>query len=114
MTRLSSAHPCPSGGACGGPLAVVLGVLIGVVAGYFGGPMDLVLMRFTDVFMTIPVLFLILLVVAAYGASLLNTILVLGAVYWPGVARLVRGQMLTLRARDFVLAARALGAPDAG
>ena len=70
-------------------------------------------MRFTDVFMTIPVLFLILLVVAAYGASLANTIAVLGAVYWPGVARLVRGQMLTLRARDFVVAAKALGAGDA-
>ena len=93
-------------------IAVGLGVLVGSAAGYFGGPVDLVLMRFTDVFMTIPVLFLILLVVAAYGPSLLNTILVLGAVYWPGVARLVRSQVLALRARDFVLAARALGAPD--
>jgi peptide/nickel transport system permease protein len=90
-------------------LAVALGVLIGAVAGYAGGRADLALMRFTDVFMTIPVLFLILLVVAAYGASLGNTILVLGSVYWPSVARLVRGQVLTLRARDFVEAARALG-----
>jgi peptide/nickel transport system permease protein len=100
-------------GLAAAALAVVLGVLIGAVAGYWGGRIDLVLMRFTDVFMTIPVLFLILLVVAAYGASLTNTIGVLGAVYWPGVARLVRSQMLSLRARDFVLAARAIGAGDA-
>ena len=100
-------------GLAAAALAVVLGVLIGVVAGYWGGRIDLVLMRFTDVFMTIPVLFLIILVVAAYGASLANTIAVLGAVYWPGVARIVRGQMLSLRARDFVLAAKAIGAGDA-
>ena len=100
-------------GLAAAALAVILGVLIGAVAGYWGGRIDLLLMRFTDVFMTIPVLFLILLVVAAYGASLANTIAVLGAVYWPGVARLVRSQMLTLRARDFVLAAKALGAGDA-
>ena len=100
-------------GLAAASLAVTLGVLVGAVAGYWGGRVDLVLMRFTDVFMTIPVLFLILLVVAAYGASLTNTIAVLGAVYWPGVARLVRGQMLTLRARDFVVAAKALGAGDA-
>jgi peptide/nickel transport system permease protein len=102
-----------SAGVAAALIAVGLGLLVGAAAGYFGGPVDLVLMRFTDVFMTIPVLFLILIVVAAYGPSLLNTILVLGAVYWPGVARLVRSQVLSLRARDFVLAARALGAPDA-
>ena len=100
-------------GLAAAALAVTLGVLAGAVAGYWGGRVDLALMRFTDVFMTIPVLFLIVLVVAAYGASLTNTIAVLGVVYWPGVARLVRGQMLTLRERDFVVAARALGAGDA-
>src|SRR5262245_60697353 len=99
-------------GLAAATIAVTLGLLIGAVAGYWGGRIDLVLMRFTDVFMTIPVLFLILLVVAAYGASLVNTIVILGIVYWPGVARLVRSQMLSLRARDFVLAARALGAGD--
>lgn len=93
-------------------LAVTAGVLIGAIGGYWGGRIDLALMRFTDVFMTIPVLFLILLIVAAYGASLVNTIAVLGSVYWPGVARLVRSQMLSLRARDFVIAAKALGASD--
>jgi peptide/nickel transport system permease protein len=100
-------------GLAAATLAVTLGVLIGAVAGYWGGRIDQALMRFTDVFMTIPVLFLILLVVAAYGASLTNTIVILGAVYWPGVARLVRSQMLSLRARDFVQAAKALGAGDA-
>jgi len=93
-------------------ITVALGVLIGALAGYFGGRLDWGLMRFTDVFMTIPVLFLVLIIVAAYGASLGNTIVVLGAVYWPGVARLVRAQVLALRARDFVDAARALGAQE--
>jgi peptide/nickel transport system permease protein len=60
--------------------------------------------------MTIPVLFLVLFVVAALGASTLNTILVVGAVYWPTVARVVRGQMLGLRSRDFVEAAKGSGA----
>src|SRR4029079_11968217 len=83
------------------------------VAASGAGVFVLVLMRSTDVFMTIPVLFLILLVVAAYGASLTNTIALLGVLCWRGVARLVRGQMLTLRARDFVVAAKALGAGDA-
>jgi peptide/nickel transport system permease protein len=89
-----------------------VGVLIGAVAGYFGGRVDWAVMRFTDLFMTIPVLFLVLILVAAYGTSLVNTIVVLGLVYWPGVARLVRGQVLALRARDFVHAARALGAEE--
>jgi peptide/nickel transport system permease protein len=94
-------------------IAVGLGGLIGSVAGYVGGRVDWALMRFTDVVMTIPVLFLVLIIVAAYGASLVNLVVVLGVVYWPGVARLVRAQMLALRARDFVEAARALGARQA-
>lgn len=94
-------------------IAITLGTLIGSAAGHFGGWLDWALMRFTDVFMTMPVLFLILILVAAYGASFQNTILVVGAVYWPPVARLVRAQVLSLRARDFIEAARALGASEA-
>jgi peptide/nickel transport system permease protein len=106
-TRISLAVALVAAG-----ITVALGVLIGALAGYWGGRLDWTLMRFTDVFMTIPVLFLVLIIVAAYGASLVNTILVLGVVYWPGVARLVRAQVLALRARDFVQAARALGAEE--
>jgi len=67
-------------------------------------------MRVADVFMSVPALFLILVVVALFGASLLNTAVVVGLVTWAPVARIVRGECLTLRARDFVEAARALGA----
>ena len=91
-------------------LAIVGGTAVGGAAGYFGGPVDTGIMRVADVFMSVPALFLILVVVALFGASLLNTALVVGLVTWPPVARIVRGECLTLRARDFVEAARALGA----
>ena len=91
-------------------LAIVGGTAVGGAAGYFGGPVDTGIMRVADVFMSVPALFLILVVVALFGASLLNTAMVVGLVTWAPVARIVRGECLTLRARDFVEAARALGA----
>ena len=91
-------------------LAIVVGTTVGGAAGYFGGAVDTGIMRVADVFMSVPALFLILVVVALFGASLLNTALVVGLVTWAPVARIVRGECLTLRARDFVEAARALGA----
>ena len=91
-------------------LAIVVGTAVGGVAGYFGAGVDTGIMRVADVFMSVPALFLILVVVALFGASLLNTALVVGLVTWAPVTRIVRGECLTLRARDFVEAARALGA----
>jgi peptide/nickel transport system permease protein len=91
-------------------LAILVGTAMGGGAGYFGGAVDTAIMRVADVFMSVPALFLILVVVALFGASLLNTALVVGLVTWAPVARIVRGECLTLRARDFVEAARALGA----
>jgi peptide/nickel transport system permease protein len=91
-------------------LAILVGTAAGGAAGYFGGAADTGIMRVADVFMAVPALFLILVVVALFGASLLNTALVVGLVTWAPVARIVRGECLTLRARDFVEAARALGA----
>lgn len=91
-------------------LSIALGTLLGGTAGYFGGGVDTAIMRIADVFMSIPSLFLILVVVALFGASLTNTALVIGFVTWAHVARIVRGECLSLRARDFVEAARALGA----
>jgi len=91
-------------------LAILVGTAVGGAAGYFGGAVDTAIMRVADVFMSVPALFLILVVVALFGASLLNTALVVGLVTWAPVARIVRGECLTLRARDFVEAARALGA----
>jgi peptide/nickel transport system permease protein len=91
-------------------LSVAVGTLVGGTAGYFGGRVDLALMRVADVFLAVPSLFLILVVVALFGASLVNTALVIGLVTWAHVARVVRGECLALRGRDFVDAARALGA----
>jgi peptide/nickel transport system permease protein len=91
-------------------LAILVGTAVGGAAGYFGAAVDTGIMRVADVFMSVPALFLILVVVALFGASLLNTALVVGLVTWAPVTRIVRGECLTLRARDFVEAARALGA----
>ena len=91
-------------------IAVVIGTLIGTVAGFAGGRIDALLMRFTDVVLSVPRLFLALLLVALYRPSLLTTMLVLGGTTWMAAARLVRGEILSLRERDFVQAARAAGA----
>lgn len=93
-------------------LAVAVGIAAGAAAGYFGGRVDRALMRATDVFMCIPALFLVLIVVAVFGASVRNTVLVIGLAYWPPTARFVRGEVLALRGQPFVEAARALGAAD--
>ena len=91
-------------------LALVVGTLLGSLAGYFGGAVDTTIMRVADVFLSIPALFLILIVVALFGASLTNTALVIALVTWAPVGRVVRSECLSLRARDFVHAAQALGA----
>jgi peptide/nickel transport system permease protein len=91
-------------------LAIVVGTVVGGTAGYFGAAVSTAIMRVVDVFMSVPALFLILVVVALFGASLLNTALVVGFVTWAPVARIVRGECLSLRVRPFVEAARALGA----
>jgi len=91
-------------------LSVIVGTVLGGIAAYFGGAVDTAIMRIADVFMAIPALFLILVVVALFGAGLTNTAAVIGLVTWAQVARIVRGECLSLRARDFVDAARALGA----
>ena len=91
-------------------LSVIVGTVLGGIAAYFGGAVDTAIMRVADVFMAIPALFLILVVVALFGAGLTNTAAVIGLVTWAQVARIVRGECLSLRARDFVDAVRALGA----
>jgi peptide/nickel transport system permease protein len=94
-------------------LSVVLGSALGLVAGFFGGLVDEAIMRVTDLFLAFPVLILAAAIAATLGANLQTTMLALAAVYWPWYARLVRGQVLTLRERDFVHAARTFGAPPA-
>jgi peptide/nickel transport system permease protein len=91
-------------------LSLIVGTALGAGAAYFGAAVDTATMRVADMFMAIPALFLILVVVALFGAGLMNTAAVIGLVTWAQVARVVRGECLSLSARDFVDAARALGA----
>src|ERR1700730_13150720 len=94
-------------------LSVIVGTVLGGIAAYFGGAVDTAIMRVADMFMAIPALFLILVVVALFGAGLTNTAAVIGLVTWAQVARIVRGECLSLRARALVDAARARGQPPA-
>ncbi|MBI4687906.1 MAG: ABC transporter permease, partial [Nitrospirae bacterium] len=95
-------------------IAILIGILIGAVSGYYGGWIDTVLMRFVDIMLTFPTLFLILAVVAIIGPSMFLIMLIIGLTGWMDVARLVRAEFLTLKERDFVMAARALGVGDIG
>jgi len=90
-------------------IGIVIGALWGAIAGLAGGILDSVLMRVVDVFLSIPFLFIVLIVAVKYGASVLGLSLIIGAFTWLVPARLVRGEVLTLRVRDFVSAARTAG-----
>jgi peptide/nickel transport system permease protein len=92
--------------------ATALGILVGAAAGVRAGWLDDVLMRATDVCMTIPRLLLAVVVVAVMGAGLWNIVFAITGLSWPATARLVRGEFLSLRHRDFVEAARSLGQPE--
>jgi peptide/nickel transport system permease protein len=91
-------------------VAVGLGVIVGAGSGFFGGWVDTLLMRLTDVMLAFPVFFIAVMFLAAFGSSIPGLVLVLGATSWPASARLVRAEFLRLRQLDFVSAARALGA----
>jgi peptide/nickel transport system permease protein len=91
----------------------IIGVALGLVAGYFGGWYDRVLMRLVDIQLAFPLMLLALLVVAALGPSLHNLIAVLALTSWVRYARIVRGEVLSVREREFVQAARAIGANHA-
>jgi peptide/nickel transport system permease protein len=93
-------------------LATCIGLIVGASAGYYGGWVDLVLMRFVDLMLCFPSFFLILAVIALLEPSIWNIMVVIGATSWMGVARLVRAEFLSLKEREFVTAARALGASD--
>ncbi|MFF2154552.1 oligopeptide ABC transporter permease [Paenibacillus chitinolyticus] len=90
-------------------LYVTFGTLAGLVSGYFGGWLDMAIMRITDMFMAFPFLMVILVVVAVLGSDMRTIILVLALFSWPGVARLVRGSVLTIKRLDYVRAGIALG-----
>jgi peptide/nickel transport system permease protein len=91
-------------------IATIIGVLLGAVAGYYGGVVDLVIMRFVDIMLCFPSFFLILAVIAFLEPSIFNIMAVIGLTSWMGITRLVRAEFLSLKERDFVLAARTMGA----
>ena len=90
--------------------AVLFGSLIGALAGYYRGAVDIVLMRLTEFFQTIPAFLLAMLLVVILSPSVLSVIIAISAVSWPGIARLVRGEFVALGGREFVLASIGLGA----
>lgn len=88
---------------------ILIGTIVGAIAGYFGGIVDTILMRVVDIFISFPSLFLLIALVTIFQPSLFTLILVFALFSWMGTARLVRGEFLTLRTREFVLAARTMG-----
>jgi peptide/nickel transport system permease protein len=97
-------------GLCSMAVSIAVGVVVGGVAGFYGGRADGGLMRLTEVVITFPTFFLLLTLVAVFGASLPLLVLAIGLTSWPITARLVRAEFLALREREFVMAAAALGA----
>lgn len=93
-------------------IAVIIGSTVGLLAGYYGGWIDILLMRFVDIMLCFPTFFLILAIIALLDPSIWYIMLVIGLTSWMGVSRLVRAEVLTLKERDFILAARAVGASD--
>jgi peptide/nickel transport system permease protein len=93
-------------------LSLLLGVVVGAAAGYFGQTVDLLLMRLVDALMAFPILVLLVALAAALGPSMRNVVIIIGLTAWARYARVVRAEMLSLREREFVLAARAIGASD--
>lgn len=87
-----------------------IGVILGSLSGYYGGTVDSLIMRFTDMIMSFPPLIIIIVLVAALEPSIYNSMIAIGLLSWPGLARLVRGQFLSLRGMEFVDAARCIGA----
>lgn len=91
-------------------MAAAVGLLVGLVSGYFGGILDQVLMRLTDMFISFPTLILAIAMTAALGPSLFNAVLAMIVVWWPIYARLIRGEVLAVKEKEYIKAIQALGA----
>lgn len=94
-------------------IATIIGVLLGAVSGYYGGVVDAIIMRFVDLMMCFPTFFLILAVIAFLEPSIWNIMIVIGLTGWMGISRLVRAEILSIKNKEFVLAARAEGLSNA-
>ncbi|HOP84974.1 MAG TPA: ABC transporter permease [Syntrophorhabdaceae bacterium] len=90
-------------------IAVLIGIAIGAISGYYGGIIDEIIMRFVDLMMCFPTFFLILAVIALLEPSIWNIMIVIGFTNWMGIARLVRAEVLSIKNKEFVLAAKAQG-----
>lgn len=90
-------------------ISAIIGTVLGLISGYFGGMIDGIVMRITDIFMSFPYILFILVVASIVGPGLTNIILILGVLGWPGIARLVRGNVLAIKQSDYVKASIALG-----
>lgn len=93
-------------------ISMVIGIFLGLLAGYYGGLVDSILSALVDISWAFPTILLALVFVAIFSPSLVNVMIAVGLVYWAGYARLVRGEVLSLKEREFVEAIRALGARD--
>ncbi len=93
-------------------IAISIGIIIGAAAGFYGGKTDAILMRFVDIMLCFPTLFLILAVIAVLEQSISTIMIIIGLTSWMDVSRLVRAEILGLKERDFVMAAKAAGASD--
>jgi peptide/nickel transport system permease protein len=93
-------------------ISTAVGIVIGSLAGYYGGWLDSALMRFVDVILAFPAIFLLLIFFSIQGSSVVTVILFLGLFSWMWLARVIRGEFLSLKERDFIEAARSIGVPD--
>jgi peptide/nickel transport system permease protein len=93
-------------------ISTAVGIVVGSVAGYYGGWIDSALMRFVDVILAFPAIFLLLIFFSIQGSSVVTVILFLGLFSWMWLARVIRGEFLSLKERDFIEAARSIGVPD--
>jgi peptide/nickel transport system permease protein len=93
-------------------IATILGIIIGMISGYFGGRIDSIIMRLLDVLFAFPTLLLALAAVAAFGPNLLNLLMIIGVIYSARFARIVRGSVLSVKERDFIEGVRSVGARD--
>jgi peptide/nickel transport system permease protein len=93
-------------------IATFIGLILGSIAGFYGGITDTLIMRFVDIMLCFPAFFLILAVVAILEPSIFNIMIIIGLTSWMGPARLVRGEILSLKEREFIQAARAIGASN--
>jgi peptide/nickel transport system permease protein len=93
-------------------ISTLLGIIVGAIAGFYGGRVDTLLMRFVDLMLAFPAIFLLLILFAMYGSSVLSVIVFLGVFSWMWLARVIRGEFMSLKQRDFIEAARAIGVPN--